>query len=74
MSWKLPDWMKTYEPYIEAGALSVEATMNTYGAKAALLIGTRTDEDAAVMRAMLVNAQVGLLTALKGAGMLKEKA
>lgn len=74
MSWKLPDWMKKYEPYIaEVGVLSVEATMNTYGAKAAHLIGTRSDEETAAIRAMLVNAQVGLLTALKGAGMLKEQ-
>ena len=73
MSWTMPDWMKKYEPYIaEMGVLSVEATMNTYGAKAAHLIGTRTDEDAVALRAAMVNAQVGLLAALKGAGMLKE--
>ena len=69
----MPSWMRQYEDlFIETGVLSVEATMGTYGAKAAHKIADRADEEAQVYRAMIVNAQVGLLTALRGRGLLKD--
>jgi hypothetical protein len=66
--WKAPDWMKPYESFFrDLGALSVEANMNLYGAKAALRLANADPE----LRAIAVNAQVGLLVALKGAGLLR---
>lgn len=65
--WKMPDWMKPYESFFrDNGAFSVEATMNMYGAKAALRLA-QADSD---LRGTLINTQVGLLTALQGAGLL----
>lgn len=65
--WKMPSWMKPYEPYFsDRGAFSVEASMNMYGAKAACKLAD-ADPD---LRAILINTQVGLLTALMGAGLL----
>ncbi len=68
-AWKLPDWMKPLEPFInDAGGLSVETLMNTYGAKC----GNRLAQADVETRAMIINAQVGLLVALRAAGKLKE--
>ena len=65
--WKMPDWMKPLEPYFnDRGALSVEASMNLYGAKCGNRLAT-ADPD---IHALIINAQVGLLVALQGAGLL----
>jgi hypothetical protein len=67
--------MKAFEPHFQdAGALGVEALMNMYGAKcsARLVEGSSRDDDVLVNRALVANAQVGLLVALKGAGLLRD--
>ena len=69
----MPDWLKPYEPYFsDTGALGVETLMNTYGAKCVARIAQGHGEDAVQLRAILANTQVRLLTALKGAGLLKD--
>jgi len=77
--WKMPEELKPYEPFFrDLGACSVEALMNTYGAKCALRLakaGENPNDPAALdLRALLCNAQVELLVALKGAGLLREQA
>lgn len=65
--WTMPDWMRKLEPYFnDAGGASVETLMNTYGAKC----GNRLAGADLETRAMIANAQVGLLVALHGAGLL----
>lgn len=65
--WKMPEWMKPFEPYFnDRGALSIEASMNLYGAKC----GNRLAQADPDLRAIVINAQVGLLVALHSAGLL----
>ena len=67
--WKMPDWMRAFESYfIDRGALSVEASMNLYGAKCGNRLAL-ADPD---LHTLIINAQVGMLVALHGAGLLKE--
>lgn len=73
--WKMPEDLKPFESFFrDLGAFSVEALMNLYGAKCAhrpVKAGENpNDPEAADLRAVLCNAQVGLLVALKGAGLL----
>lgn len=81
--WKMPDWMKLYTGYFrDTGALSVETLMNTYGGKCVHRIiqgqgdgrGGDEDKDVVEFLACIANAQVGLLTALKGADLLRDVA
>jgi len=71
-SWKMPDWLKPYEEFFgDTGAFSVEALMNTYGAKAANRLAQGGGDDVLMLRALMVNAQVHLLTGLNAMGLLK---
>lgn len=64
-TWKTPDWIKPYEQYF-TGTAGLEADMAGYSGNVAQQ--TATPEG----RAIGANAQVGLLTALRAAGLLKE--
>ena len=67
--WKMPPWMKPYEKFFgDTGAFGSETLMNMYGAKCAMRL-TEGDSD---LRAIMMNCQVSLLVALKGAGLLKD--
>lgn len=65
--WKMPDWMKPLEGYFQdSGGVGVETLMNTYGGKC----GSRLSAADVELRAMIANAQVGLLVALRAAGLI----
>lgn len=73
--WKMPEDLKPFEPFFrDMGAFSVEALMNTYGARCAARLVEAGENPrlpgALDLRAIVCNAQVGLLVALKGAGLL----
>ena len=75
--WQTPDWMRQYESYFrDLGAHKIETLMNCYGAKCAgLLVKAGTNpqaKDAIDLAALICNVQVGLLIALKSAGLLKD--
>lgn len=74
--WRLPEDLKPYVSFFrDLGASSVETLMNTYGSKCAMRLaraGENPNDPAALdMYAIICNAQVGLLVALKGAGLLR---
>jgi hypothetical protein len=74
--WKMPEELKPFEPYMrDLGAFSCEALMNMYGAKCAVLLvkagESPRDPESIDLKALICNAQVGLLVALQGAGLLK---
>jgi hypothetical protein len=65
--WQMPDWMKQYADLItDTLPGGVDETMNKYGVGSSDVIAT--DEG----KALSVNAQVGLLIALRSRGLLKE--
>lgn len=67
--WKMPEWMRPFEGYFnDRGALSVEASMNLYGAKCGNRLAL-ADPD---IHALIINAQVGMLVALQAAGLLTD--
>jgi hypothetical protein len=69
----MPDWLKQYEEFFgDTGAFLVEVLMNTYGAKAANRLAQGDGDDVLMLRALMINAQVHLLTGLKGAGLLMD--
>jgi hypothetical protein len=72
--WQMPPWMKSYESmFSDLGAFKVETYMNLYGSKCAHRLANVADAEANQdIRCLVVNAQVGLLVALKGAGLLKD--
>jgi hypothetical protein len=75
--WQMPDWMKPFESHFrDLGAHKIETLMNCYGSKCAgLLVKAGTNprtEDATDLAALICNAQVGLLVALKSADLLKD--
>jgi len=75
--WQTPDWMRQYESYFsDLGANKIETLMNCYGSKCAdrlvrMGMNPKTD-DAIDLAALICNVQVGLLVALKSAGLLKD--
>ena len=75
--WVMPDWLRQYEPHFrDLGAHKVETLMNCYGSKCATRLVKMGMEgqtqDAIDLAALICNVQVGLLVALKGAGLLKD--
>lgn len=65
--WKMPDWMKPYEPFLDGlGGMPLEALMALYRGPEASRVANADQE----LRSVLANVQVGLLVALKGAGLL----
>lgn len=64
-AWKTPDWVKPYEQYF-VGVTKLDEDMAGYTGNVAQQMATPEG------RAIGANAQVGLLTALRAAGLLKE--
>ena len=77
--WAMPEDLKPYETFFrDLAGQSVEARMNDFGSSAAKRLAWAGEHpenpEARLLLAILCNAQVGLVVALKGAGMLKTPA
>jgi hypothetical protein len=65
--WKMPDWMKPYESFLDGlGGMPLEALMTAYKGPAATALANADQR----LRSILANTQVGLLVSLRGAGLL----
>ena len=65
--WTMPNWLKQYVPHMQDTGEGVEKVMtDEFKAVVAEMQGTSEG------RALSVNGQIGLLVALRAAGLLKE--